>query len=170
MVAQVINFLTELKVRGDLFLERKPVVRYHYFSYFARFQGAQDLGKSALWGISSSCQAQQPRCSGVCGRLCLWPGGCVAESTRCFCSMWTGTLCPKIKPCKETLLCNAKSSWCRCGPAKQGQPFVLQAAFPCTCSVCLCKLMVSQGYLGRGPHRSLGCRWVKVAEQHASLF
>lgn len=169
----MINFLTELKVRGNLFLERKPVLCYCCISYFAHFQGARGLGKSVLWGISCSSQARQPRCSSACGRLCLWPGGHVAEGTRCFCSMRTDTLCPATQPCEANPSCVMQraagaAAVQQCGaspsPSSSRLHFLARAAF------CLCKSLVPQGCLSHGPHRSLGCRWVKVAEQRASLF
>lgn len=126
MVDQVINFLTEFKARGDIFLEGKPRLHYYCFSYFAHFQGARDLGKSDLWRSSGSFQAQ-PRCSRVCSQLCLWPGSLLTEVPRCFCSMQNGTLCPKIKPCKETLppsyeMQRAAGCWCCCSPAPALHP------------------------------------------------
>lgn len=60
------NFITDLKVGGDLSQERKLILHYYNFSYFAHFQGARDQDKRDFWGISSSSAAQRPRWFGVC--------------------------------------------------------------------------------------------------------
>lgn len=142
------NFITDLKVRGDLSRERKLILHYYNFSYFARFQGTRDQDKRDFWGISSSSPAQQPRWFSVCIWLCLWPGSHPAEDTRHFCSMRSCAL--KLSPVRKPFLCNAKNS---CSAAAQGQlpPFILRAAFPCPCSICPCKLLVPRGWLNHRP-------------------
>lgn len=127
MVTQAINFLTELKVKADLFLEKKQMLCYLYFSYFAHFRGARGPGKSDLQGISGSSKhsIQDALADCACGlaAMLLRAQGFYAPYRLAHCA-------PKLSPVRSPFLCNAKSSWCCCIAATRGQPqpFVLQAA------------------------------------------
>lgn len=130
VVTQAINFLTELKVKADLFLEKKQMLCYLYFSYFAHFHGARDLGKSDLQGISGSSKHSiqdalvfVADCACSLADMLLRARGIYAPCRLARCA-------PKLSPVRRPFLCNAKSSLCCCVPATRGQPqpFVLQAA------------------------------------------
>lgn len=131
------NFVTDLKVGGDLSRERKPVLHYYNFSYFAHFQDARDRHKRDFWGL-----ATVPKHSSQDGLVSasVCAGGLAAtlvrtQGTSAACGLARCAL--EFSPVRKPFLCNTRSSWCHWGAAAQGQPqpsifgvrFLARAAF-----------------------------------------